>query len=734
MPSFPVRLPRWPALLCVLLLGLAAHAPGRAAIESRVALVIGNASYASAPLPNAQNDATAVAKVLERAGFKVELRLNASQRQMQEAIASFGSKLGSDAVGLFYFAGHGMQIRGRNYLVPVGAEPRREDEVAARTVDVQQLLDRMSGARNRMNVIILDACRDNPYAANAKAGAGGLSQLDAPTGSLIAFATAPGAVASDGKGVNGLYTQHLLANIERPGTAIEEVFKRVRLGVRLDSNGSQVPWESTSLEADFAFFAIPPGMRTAVLAPTLPPPPGIEQIARAEAAYEVLRQGKLDAAEAQFRNLAGSSHPEVALMGREGYAEVLLRKGNPSAALAEVNAIIAGAPARSAAYLIRGRAQAAAGQNAESTASLQRAASPQTAADFSWQKSTALVAVGNLQHKQDPAAAVKSYQMAARENPQSVEALSNLAVAVSQTGDPKRATALLERAHKLDPDDAMTAALLRQMRESLAEQDDRARQQFVDDAVKELAARFRAPASNAAANPDDWTSPVLALTVLPFQDQTAGSLTGRIGMDGLLQQAVIRELQARGFTLVERRLLDKLMAEIKLGSSELADPDTQIRLGKVFAARLMVSATLQTEGNQLAAAVRAIDTETTRLAMVRSERAPEPVDPGRLAAGIADAIAKTVKEKYPLKGRVVAQDGERVIINLGRKHGVTPGQSFNVLVRGEPIELNGRVLGYRETQIARVTVTEVEDLLAYTRVSDARGKLEKNQRIIARSE
>jgi tetratricopeptide (TPR) repeat protein len=733
-----LRAPRYPGLQALrrglFAAALLAAAGLVQAIEPRFALVIGNTSYANAPLPNAQNDANAVAKVLERAGFKVDLKLNANRTQMTEAISRFGGQLGGDAVGLFYFAGHGLQIRGRNFLVPVGADPRREDEVAARTVDVQQLLDRLGSARNRVNVIILDACRDNPFAPNAKTGAGGLSQLDAPTGSLIAFATAPGAVASDGKGANGLYTQHLLANIERPGTPIEEVFKRVRLGVRLDSNGTQVPWESTSLEADFSFFAAPPGVRNATMATTLPPPPGIEQIVRAESAYEMLRQGQLDGAEAHFKALAASAHPEVVWMGREGLAEVLLRRGNIGGALAAVDDIIAKAPTRSAAYLIRGRALAANGRPQDSAVAIQRAASGQTSADFSWQKSGALVAVGNLQNRQDPAAAIKSYQAATRENPQSVEALSNLAVALNNTGDPQRAAALLERAQKLDPNDTMTAALLRQVRESLAEQDNRERQKYVDDTVKELAARFRA-APKPAANADDWTSPVLALTVLPFQDQTTPALNSRIGLDGLLHQALTRELQARGFTLVERRVLDRLMAEIKLGSSELADPDTQVKLGKLFAARMMVSGSLHTEGIHTTAALRAIDTETSRLAMVRSDRAAEPVDVNKMAATIADAIAKTVKDKYPLKGRVVAQDGERVIINLGKKHGVIAGQGFNVLSRGEPIEHNGRVLGYRDTQVARLTVTEVDELLAYARLAEpARGPIDKNLRIIARAE
>ncbi len=733
----------WWASLLVLVV-LVVLAPARAAVpvvEPRHALIIGNAGYASAPLVNPANDAQAVAQVLAKAGFTVDLKLNATQKQMQDAVTAFGDRLKGGGAGLFYFAGHGVQIKGRNYLLPVGSEIQREDEVAYKAVDVQQVLDKMETARNRINMVILDACRDNPFARTSRSGAGGLSQLDAPIGSLVAFATAPGSVASDGRNANGLYTQHLLANIEKPGTAIEEVFKRVRLGVRLDSNGSQVPWESTSLEGDFYFFPPAPGAKGGPT--TLPAPPGIEHIARAERAYELLRQGQLDDAERIFRALAGTSHPEVAWMGREGVAEVELARGNSAAALAEANEIIAKAPTRSAAYLIRGRALAASGQAQAGQAAIQQAAGPGTSADFSFQKASALVAVGNGQLKQDPKLAVKTYERAARENPQSVDALSNLAVALNETGEPARARAVLERAQALDPTDAVTAALIRQTTEAVAEGQDRARQQFVDEAVKELAARFRNPPPRpaSAGAPDDWTSPALAVSVLPFQDQLPPGNMGRIGMDTLLQQEVIRELQARGFTLVERRLLDKVLAEVKLGSSELADPDTQIKLGKVLAARLMVSGSLSPSGpagNGVAASFRAIDTETTQLALVRSERPPATpgagFNPTLLAASIAQAVAQTVAEKYPLKGRIVAVDGERTIINLGRKHGVKAGQQFNVLSRGEPIELNGRILGYKETRIAQVTVTEVEDLLAYGRVAELKAALEKNMRIIARKE
>lgn len=226
----------------------------------------------------------------------------------------------------------------------------------------------------------------------------------------------------------------------------------------------------------------------------------------------------------------------------------------------------------------------------------------------------------------------------------------------------------------------------------------------------------------------------MALSVLPFQDRSLESLTGRIGFDSLLQEALIGELQARGFTLVERRLLDKLIAEMNLGASALADPDAQTRLGRVLAARLMVSGVLNSQGPQLAAALRAIDVETTQLALVRTELVPTPADPAALASAMAQQIAATVAQKYPLKGRVAAVDGEQIIINLGRKHGVKAGQSFNVLMRGEAIELNGRVLGYKDRRIARLTVTQVDDGLAYASAADVSGALEKNQRIVARLE
>ena len=233
---------------------------GQVVGNQRVALVIGNGSYKDAPLANPVNDARAVQAVLKDSGFTVIYRENIDQRGMLAALREFGDQLrggGTSGVGtgLFYYAGHGMQIKGRNYLIPVGSSVEREDEVAYGAVDAQAVLDKMEAAGNATNIMILDACRNNPFIRASRSGAIGLAQMDAPIGTLVAFATSPGNVASDGMGQNGLYTQHLLTAMRQPGLKLEDVFKQVRASVRRDSQNKQVPWESTSLEGDFYFKA-----------------------------------------------------------------------------------------------------------------------------------------------------------------------------------------------------------------------------------------------------------------------------------------------------------------------------------------------------------------------------------------------------------------------------------------------------------------------------------------------
>ena len=236
----------------------------------RLALVIGNGTYRDAPLPNPVNDAADMAKVLEASGFTVIRRENATLREMHLALREFGDRLGRQSTGLFYFAGHGLQVRGRNYLLPVDADIAREDEVAFSALDLGAVMEKLDSAKNPVNIVVLDACRDNPFGNRVHASAKGLAPIDAPPGTFIAYATAPGSTAADGGGRNGLYTQHLVRQIDRPGLPIEEVFKAVRAGVRADSKNLQVPWESTSLETPF-LFRQKPVEKVAVAAPPAAP-------------------------------------------------------------------------------------------------------------------------------------------------------------------------------------------------------------------------------------------------------------------------------------------------------------------------------------------------------------------------------------------------------------------------------------------------------------------------------
>jgi uncharacterized caspase-like protein len=242
--------------LLAVLLGLAApalQAQVSGSAERRVALVVGNSNYKQSPLKNPKNDARAVSAALRKLNFEVIERQDLGRESFSLAIRDFGDRLKGASVGLFYYAGHGLQVKGRNYLVPVDVDIAREDEVPYRGLDINEVLDKMDSARTPVNVVMLDACRNNPFARSFKLNQVGLAQMDAPQGTLISFATAPGSVAQDGEGVNGLFTGALLKHIDVQGLAIEQMLKRVRVDVMRGSNGQQVPWESSSLNRDFAF-------------------------------------------------------------------------------------------------------------------------------------------------------------------------------------------------------------------------------------------------------------------------------------------------------------------------------------------------------------------------------------------------------------------------------------------------------------------------------------------------
>jgi uncharacterized caspase-like protein/peroxiredoxin/tetratricopeptide (TPR) repeat protein len=938
-------------LLAVSALGLLTPL-AHGATEKRIALLIGNSSYDSAPLSNPANDVRDMGAALKTAGFEIVQKENLDAEGMKAAIRDFGERMKKDrdAAGFFFFAGHGIQVNGRNFLLPVGRNYKSEQDVEDYGLDISFVMRRLEEASSRISVVILDACRNNPFYNRKSRGmaARGLAPMDAPSGSLVAFSTAPGTEASDGSGRNGLFSKHLLYNIRIPGLTLEQVFKRTREGVERESGGRQSPREESSLKgedfyitplegtalaapapgnaADLAYWEtirlssslpdfkaylkdFPQGnfvslaqnrmaelssarevqARSAVERATLrigdtapafsassldQTPVNLESLAKnamgvlfffdnkrckgcletlarlrelsqqyQDAGLLVLAFGKMPAAELQqlpvhesanfhllsadaevlrqfhisdmlptmvvttkggtvtslvyggganneavifslaesmlargnavaagqlFNSLRGiqtrmtlaqignaysllkeGKRNEAALIftaasadtrrdmearGHEGLAEVALAANDMERALAQAEQALRLAPNRTQAHLSRARVLAARGQQQEAEQAIASASSASAVADFAWQTAEAATARGNLLRKLSPGTAVAAYQEALQVNAFATDALANQATLLQGMGESGRALALLRQAGERAPADRAVLALLRQAEQASKQSMDLERQRAIDASVKDLVARFKEQKSSPAARAaDDWTSQALAVSVLDFQTAGDTELLGKLGMERLLLQEFSQALLNQGITVVDRAILDKLLAELKLGASELADPDTQLRLGRIMAARLISTGSFSGAGASKALSLRLVDTETSAIAFSTTRR-NSVLDPVALAEELATAVTASVREKYPLKGRIaVADDDTALIINLGRKQGAQAGQTFNVLGEGVPVELNGRVIGMREARLGQLEISSCEELMCYARAVEKKAAWAKNQKIILKA-
>lgn len=251
--------------LCLVLL----PTPVDANTEKRIALIFGNAQYPSSKLKNPVNDAAAMASALRKLGFTVIHREDATQRVMLSAMRDFIDKAASYDVRLFFYAGHGAQLLGKNFLMPLDTVLDDERDLQRTAVNLNEFIEHLGQAKQGVNILVLDACRDNPFSASQNLTANGrrmkfrggiklpgLATVEAPVGSFIAFAAAPGQAADDGVGGSlGVFTKHIVEQISTPDITIEQVFKRVRSGVRKDTEGKQIPWDSSSLTGEFCFAA-----------------------------------------------------------------------------------------------------------------------------------------------------------------------------------------------------------------------------------------------------------------------------------------------------------------------------------------------------------------------------------------------------------------------------------------------------------------------------------------------
>ncbi len=248
-------------LWSALLLFFQMPTPHAAPAESRVALVIGQSAYRAVPaLPNAANDGKRMVELLGSAGFDVTAAPDLAQTDMRQAISDFAAKVaasGPDTVALVFYAGHGLQIDGENYLVPVDVDPKREADIPLQAVRLNDLMNTLGALPARMRIVMLDACRNNPFPALNQTAGHGLAVVNTKAGapgSFISFSTSPGAEAEDGNGDDSPYTTAVLSVAKEPNLPIEEAFKRVRVSVSQATEGRQIPWESSSLTSDFRFF------------------------------------------------------------------------------------------------------------------------------------------------------------------------------------------------------------------------------------------------------------------------------------------------------------------------------------------------------------------------------------------------------------------------------------------------------------------------------------------------
>ena len=796
--------------------------------EKRIALVVGNWDYSDSPLVNPQYDAENMAASLDRLGFEVLHRTNLDQKAFNKVIQEFGEKIRSGGSGVFFYAGHGMQINGINYLVPIGAKFKGEASVDKVAVNADSVLAQMSKANNRVNLVILDACRNNPFeektsgSDSGSRGSGGLAQMNAPSGTLISYSTSPGLTASDGAGRNSPFTKNLLTSMKQPGLAVEQVFKKVRVEVEKETYLEQTPWEVSSLKGDFYFnltatteeksasgtadasllskdlaawttvqssqdpaayaaylrqypqgqFAELALWKQKTVSPagagkatphnekrldlqldaqkellllsakqkgegdvvekfrTLVKESPEESLHAVGLAYAYLKTGNLDKAQQQFEMLTKKSDKTLSLQGKEGLAEILFLSGKVDEALRLAEQVLAAAPNRSMALLVKGKALFKKNKTTEAKNALELAAKETSISDFSWQKSEAHVALGNFQtQKKEFVLAQQAFKKAVITNPFSSEALSNQGVAFKNLGDPQTALNVFKQLKSVHPNDHLAAAFMRQAQAAIAQKKDIEHQEYINGMVKELVARFKEQKASGKSR-DDWTSPVGAISLLSLKSETQGSLTGRIGVEEVLKDELTRVLTESGVSVVEREILDKVLEELKLGSSELADPKTQTKLGKITAAHILSTGSYYDSPKGSVATLRLVETETTDIFLAMTEKLLSDLDPTALATLWAAKMANKIKEKFPLQGRLVKIKENEVILNLGKRHAVTQGMIFNVLSEGEAIDLGDGEIEYDTEVIGRIEVTQLKDKIAYAKIVSQKGDWTKDQKII----
>jgi tetratricopeptide (TPR) repeat protein len=442
--------------------------------------------------------------------------------------------------------------------------------------------------------------------------------------------------------------------------------------------------------------------------------------AKAVLGYASLKQGKIDEAEKIFTEMATVSGPQKTL-GQEGLAYVRLHQGATNEALA----LAKQTKGRAGADTLQGDILYAKGDKAGARAAYRRALEDPA---FSFQQAVPYNRLGKMAVTEKRFSEARDlYDKALRIDPYAVEVLSNKGVSYAKQGNWDQAVATYRRVLDMDPRDQIALGLMRQAQNMLALAKDAQKAERIDRLIKELSQRYREGGDRHRRNEDQWTSRPLVLAFLPAEE------TGFPGdRDGLYMAFVLetgRLLEANGrIRIVERVVLDRLLEELNLGSSELADPDTELRLGHVLAARLLATGMLGYSPDGAYLNLRLIDSETTAIPAVLSTRLnPDTLD--QFSGKIASGIIERLQTRYPLQGYIVQVHGQEVILNLGSDHGMHPGLHFQVLEEGESIKYKGKTLKRSLQPVGNLEVSDVEPGLSRAKVIKASKEIKKDMKV-----
>ncbi len=443
--------------------------------------------------------------------------------------------------------------------------------------------------------------------------------------------------------------------------------------------------------------------------------------------YAALKADKVDEAENTFNVLAQESG-EAEILGKEGLAKIYAQQGKLDKAMAVVAEVEAKAPDRGAVNVTKGGILYAQNKKKEAMVEYQIAVKKPEGSVI--QKAEAHNQLGRLYADTGNLKQARiNYDQTVELDPYNIVAMSNKGVAYQKEGQLDKAMGMFQQALTINQNDQFSAVLARKTQEMMDLQRNIAEKQRIDRLVKELVARFRSQKETSVPDRDTWTSRPMVLSFVDFREK--GGLNERDGMSMVLTSRLGEQLNRSGrVQVVERVIMDRLLEELNLGSSELADPATALQLGRILAAKLVATGTLLHLPDQSLLSLRLIDTETTAIPQVLTQKLTSgALDIEQELERVNREILQTVMEKYPLQGFIVQVNGNQAVINIGEQQGVVMGTSFEVIEQGEAIVYKGRKLQGLAKTVARLEVVEVQPDMSVVSILDSERPLQQDDKV-----